>query len=260
MNFSRFFNIEIRHEYYDNGLCSDLQAKPTPACAALLSRCKMLFDANPSTPGVIAQLNDKGQLQSPPPANAVFEFFLLLRNTEFVTYTNPLPKSTSEAFLFTNRDAQSKPLTTLLGSLIPKPQPSYVDGKPVFGMIRITPDPTFPLTYSLGFKAANLKWRYYVIANGNLANLSIDGTSSEIKFIKAKFTGKPVGDMIYDAISNNYPDAGLSIFESEKEVSLRQAGRKNIQLINTSNNVVLVPHLPNPSLKENGVKIINTLA
>ena len=260
MKFSRLFNIEIRHEYYDNGLCPDLQVAPTPACAALLSRCKMMFAADPSTPGVIAQLNELDKLQSTPPSSAVFEFYLLLRNPDFITYTSPLPNTTNDAFLYTNRDSKSKSSITLLTSSIPKPQPSYVNGKPVFGLIRIVPDAAFPVTYTLGFKAANLKWRYYLIAGNNLANLSIDGTTANIKFIKTNAGGKPVGDKIYDAISSNYPDAGLSIFETEKEVSLRQVGRKNIQLINTSNSVVLVPHLPNPALKENGIKIINTLA
>jgi hypothetical protein len=260
MRFSRFFSIEIRHEYYDNALCTDLQAAPTPACAALMSKCKMMFDPSPINPGVIAKLNDSDQLLSPPPANAAFDFYLLLSNPDFFTYTSPLPDSTSKAFQFTNRDAKSKPLTALLSSSIPKPQPSYVDGKPVFGIVRIVADATFPMTYSLSFKAANLKWRYYLIAGSNLNNLSIDGTTSDIKFIKTTSGGKPVGDKIYDAITSNFPDASLSIFESEKEVSLRQAGRKSIQLINTSNNVVLVPNLPNPALRENGIKIINTLS
>jgi hypothetical protein len=259
MKFSRYFTIEVRHEYYDNGLCTDLKIVPTQACAALLSKCKMMFAPDPSAPGVIAQLKDNDQLLSAPAPGTVLEFYALLLNPDFISYTSPLPASAEQAFLFSNRDNKEKAVTNLTSAFIAKPQPSYVDGKPVVGLIRITPDASFPQTYSLAFKAANLKWRYYLIASGSSTSLSIDGTTSGIKFIRTPASGKPTGDKIYDAISSNYPDAGLSIFESEKEVSLRQVGRKNIQLINTSNNVVLVPHLPNPALKEAGVKIVNTL-
>lgn len=259
MKFSRYFNIEIRHEYYDNGLCSDLHVIPTASCAALLSKCRMMFNADPSNPGVIAELNDAGQLLRYPPADAQFEFYLLVSNQSFFTYTSPLPLHAAEAFQFSNRDSGSIPSLSLLSSSVPKEQ-SVIDGKPVFGFVRIVPDATFPLTYVLSFKAAKLKWKYYLIAGSSLANLSIDGTASDIRFIKTSSTSNPQGDEIYDALISNYPGAGLTIFESENEVSLRQVGRKNIQLINTSNNVILVPNLPNPSLGANGIRIVNTLS
>lgn len=258
MKFNKFFSIEIDHDYFQESLCNDLLILPTTQCSRLLKNYRLLFsNSQQSTVSVFTALNDKEKPFIAPASDISFDFFVFLINPDFAAYSKLPVKKAEEIYLFSTKNVDSKNPSRLISSAIKKPQQTLARNKPLFGLVQIFFTGTFPISYTLHFEAAEATWKYYLLANNNLPNLTINGSSAGIDFARSKKTGKDQADQVAEAINNNFPGSNLLVFESQAPIAYQKSGRKDIQLINADKNSILINHLPNPSFNENGIKIIN---
>jgi len=257
MKFTKIITIDINHTYFNSRPFYDLSIQPTPACARLLRNYSMVFN-NKSCSNVFVALQQENDVPVQTAISDFFEFLVFVADNNFVSYTKLIPAEPGKVYCYSNVTAAGKPSANLIPSLVSKSQINGYGNKNVFGVIRVYCNTAFPIKLNLNFEAADVNWRYYLIANNNFKNLAIDGKLAKITFVKTEVDAN-TKDEVVNAINSNFPGANLSIFQSQKAIPYQQLGIKNIQLINADNNSVLINHLPNPGFKENGIKIINTL-
>lgn len=259
MKFGTFFTVSITHAFLAGGHCTDLQFEPTGRCLQLMKRYGLLLkNDEQGRLRVVAKQNEDGLFSAEGEQTMVFEFFIFLSENDFLIYTQLPPKKPGEVYLFSNQNSGGKQAQTLTPDVIQ--QPKTTNTKPLFGILRISMDSFVPADFTLHFEAKAIKWRYYLMADATNADLRVDGRLSELSFRATDADGSAADDHIAQSIRGRFPNHTLLIFESDKAVPFRQSGRKNIQLINGRNNVVIVDHLPNPTFTDNGIKIINTTA
>jgi len=99
------FTIQLLHKYYTNGLCPDFTMVPSPATAALLANCQLLWKQHGNQGLVAARFNGKTGTMIIPPPNQPITFFLRCNNSLFWNYTDlPLPGLAQRLLYFTNRN------------------------------------------------------------------------------------------------------------------------------------------------------------
>jgi len=257
MEFIKQLSLTIRHEYFDQGPAPDISIIPGEQCRKRLKHFGLLaktdawgltiFKANSPQTGVFATM---------PSADIAFDFLVFMNDSQFYHYTTLAAKKNDEIYLFTNQNANKKNTATLLSSVVSAAEVSDTIDRPLLGIIRLRLNYRLPATLTLKFLARSLKWSYYIVTGASRAGLVVDGKLSGILFSK-KESAETSADAIVTALTNNYPVAKVSSFESDKAIAFNSQGRKNIQLKNGSTNSVIIKHLPNPSLYDNGIQIIN---
>jgi hypothetical protein len=258
MKYQKLFDIAFNHAYYNGGQCYDLLIEPANDCTRLLNNYKLIFNnKDRSSVSVYQPVDEKGKGTLQPGDDVSFNFLVFLDTPDFISYTRLPGKQPGEVLLFSNVGVNDQSSVKLLPSTIAKPAVGLSNGRHLFALIRIVYTKPFPGNFVLEFEANEVMWKYYVVMGSNAKKLSVDGSAAAISFREAK-AAKTSSDGVYKAIANNFPGATISLYESEIAVPFRQAGRKNIRLINSDKNI-LIDHLPNPGLKENGIKIINTI-
>jgi len=95
--------IELRHEFYRDGACPDLEARPSRSTAALLRRLGLLWKVVDNSLLVVVRVDEDGKPEREPPANAKFTFYLNPADTLFMNVTNvDNARLRGERFLFGN--------------------------------------------------------------------------------------------------------------------------------------------------------------
>lgn len=258
MRFSKFFSININHDYFQSSVCPDLLVQPTMECARLLKNYKLcLKDDGYGNVAVFAAVDDFDKPVVEVASSTFFDFYILLKNTAFGSYSNLPSKQPQEVYFFSSEHPDPKEQSLLITSTVNSGQ-RPIDGKTVFGTIQIVFKGSLAVNYTIHFKAAEVNWKYYFLANGNANNLSINAADAGIAFSKRSATDNQK-DNISKAIDSAYPNVNLVVFESEAPVPLSERGKGDIQLVNMDKNEVVISHLPNPCYNENGIKIINLL-
>ena len=259
MKFGTFFTVSITHAFLAGGYCRALAFEPTATCLQLMKRHGLLLEnEGQGRLRVAGKQNEDGSFLTGAEETLEFDFFIFLSEKDFLIYTELLPKDPGKVYLLSNQAAGGKQAETITPDVIQKPKTTI--HKPLFGILRIRKNRPAPAHFTLHFEAAAIKWRYYLMADTANADLRVDGRLSEVSFRAAHGDGNAADDRIAQSIRGRYPGHTLLIFESDNAVPYRQWGRKNIQLINSRNNAVIVDHLPNPTFTDNGIKIINTTA
>lgn len=258
MRFQSFFNITFTHAYLNGGRCPDLYIEPTNDCSRLMKNNGFVFNNNDSSNvSVYAPVDEKGKLLAEPKDNTSFSFFVFLLQPGFVSYTKLPARQADQLFLFTNVDENNNSTEELKVSIMSKQGVNTSGNRFAFGLVKIVYVKPFNEHFALKFEANDVTWKYYLVANSSSKKLLVDGSAADISFKETKGT-KVSSDKVYNAMVNTFPNANISLFESEAPISYQQLGRKNIRLVN-SDKSILIDHLPNPGLNENGIKIINTI-
>jgi hypothetical protein len=254
MRFEKKVSIDIQHDYFDKGPAAGIDIQPTSQCGRLLKNFRLSIK-NKSGLIIFADEEITGgssQIKSAP--NEAFDFLIFVNDTWFFTYTSLIPKKEDQIYLFSNIKGEAN----LKLTVEPLSRFNIRETRSVFGIIRLCFNFTPPASFILNFKARKLKWKYYVLTTPAIANPVVDSSLPGILFIK-QTPDKQATDTISDVLVSRFPTAIVSVFESDKEIALNQAGKKGIRLKNSINNMIVINHLPNPGANENGIKIINLL-
>jgi hypothetical protein len=258
MEFAKQLTLTIRHEYFNQAYAPGLVLRPSEGCSRLLKKFNMLAKANAggltifkaSTPAVPNVVNT-------PSADIAFDFLIFTADSEFYQYTALGDKKNDEVYLFSNQKT-NKNITELAKSIVSAVDPGEHTDKPLLGIIRLRLNYKDAVELTLSFDARSVKWRYYVLASPTRSSLVVDGKLCGVAFSR-KESVTTSADAVVEALTTNYPVAKISFFESDKAVAFNNEGRKNIQLKNELSNAVIIKHLPNPPLHNNGIQIINLL-
>ncbi len=254
MNIKPLFSIIIEHQYFSNKNCCDLSIKPTPGCLTLLKKYHLLYRSSGDGSIVILSVdNEVSDLLKSIPTNPGFTFFIVMNDPGFVHYTRPPDIKAGEILYYSNSEKGSDSPGELYQSSIKFSGDEWPGTVKLYGLVTIFNNEFFTDRFIVPFKAAGSIWKYYLVTNTNAGNLIIDGSKAGITFEKKT----EASDNVLKAVTSSFATAGTSVYVSAGEVPFQDKGIKNIRLVNADSNTVLISHLPNPGLKENGIKIIN---
>jgi hypothetical protein len=102
MKFLTIFALRIKHLYYADNRCRDLQIKPTAGTERFLKNQRCIMKPLPDGIQVVTPVDDKGDLLISMPGNAIFAFRLRLVNPDFPLFTEMEEITSKSAPLFTN--------------------------------------------------------------------------------------------------------------------------------------------------------------
>lgn len=97
MNYSNFFSIELLHEYFAGMKCNDLEILPAEDCRNISRRMNIQWRTTENRIQALIRENDNQEpfINAPQNkvyrkcySNTVFRFYIKLKNTDFLNYTN----------------------------------------------------------------------------------------------------------------------------------------------------------------------------
>ncbi|WP_405205111.1 hypothetical protein [Aquimarina sp. LLG6339-5] len=110
-----------------------------------------------------------------------------------------------------------------------------------------------PINFKAVFGAKSVKWKYYFVSNTEDIDVSLESRDNQISFNEL-VVDENTTDQIINSIQLNFPNTQVKIFESEDLVPYSNKPIKNIKLL--QNGDVLINHLPNPRVEQQGIQII----
>jgi len=261
MRIRKIFTIDLQHEYFSTSLCRDLDIIPGPDAKVLFKKHRLYFRYAANKLIVFIIENEEGGLTGHAEDDLEFSFLIFLKDITFLEYTTLPEKGNDEIFCFTNTISDNEEASTLHTDVIKRALVQSTQDLRLLGVIRITsPGRVFYTAghkaekkFTLHFKASGIYWKYYILVNGSRKQVEVDGSLAGIEFEP----GDDVADPTRKSIAGNFPNDQLVVYTSRAEVAFRDAGVKNIRLLNAENKSVLVSHLPTPRFSDRGIKIIN---
>jgi hypothetical protein len=107
MKFLTVFTLRIKHPYYADTRCRDLQIEPTARTERFLQNQRCIMKLLPDGIQVVTPLDDEGNSMISMPKNALFAFRLRLANPDFPLFTDISGITSKSAPLFTNEGLKS---------------------------------------------------------------------------------------------------------------------------------------------------------
>ncbi|GGH06778.1 hypothetical protein [Mucilaginibacter phyllosphaerae] len=252
MAFEKVISVDVLHNYFDDAAVPGLYFKPTMECERMLRNYRLLLKNNNQFS--ILRNSDDAIPEFKPNAGLSFDFFIYTPDNTFFKYTGLAAKGADELYVYSNQaDA-----AVLSQSVVPKAQFNHASHPNFLGVLQLYFSFSGARSLQLKFQTKKLKWKYYILSGTTLTEPVVEGSLCGITF-KKQTVKQTAADAVSRKLSVGFPDALISVFESSEEIPLNNAGKKNIRLKNNSDSRIMISHLPNPGLNENGVKIINLL-
>jgi hypothetical protein len=107
MKFLTVFTLRIKHPYYADTRCRDLQIEPTAGTERFLQNQRCIMKLLPDGIQVVTPLDDEGNSMISMPVNGLFAFRLRLANPDFPLFTDISGITGKSAPLFTNEGLKS---------------------------------------------------------------------------------------------------------------------------------------------------------
>lgn len=257
MNYKLFFDIQIKHQYFEPESCEDLVIHPSQETARIFKGQHLIVKKTNVGIQVLIPLDEKGNIKVNLSKEDVMSFLIFPSTAGFSAYTDLSALDEGEVFSFTNLKL-TKSAKELKWSMVKE---NHVhQGFSCLAKVDIHPtgyllnEADHPKIYTLTFNAQSIKWKYYFLSTNGNTNLSIEDKQKEILFEQEQLEAQ-TSDNIGKSLVEGYPSANILLFESKTPVPKTQLARKNLQLLR--NGHIVIHHLPNPSVHDGGVKIIN---
>lgn len=245
------FSITAEHRYFSDGICNALLIRPDADCIKLLRKYDLQYRHTDEGKVLVYSVGTQSDKALKDP-DALFNFSICATDPAFDTYTRQAPGWPDKIYHFTNNAKAGWVSGSLLQSVSDKRPDQKQDGK-LRGLISIYGDDLQGSRFTCSFDAAACIWKYYLLADKPAANQPVN------YFVSGADTGFETiagsSDEVSAALMNAFPDAAVALCVSTGEIRYHEMGVKSIQLLR--NNTVVVSHLPNPGLKDNGTRIIN---
>lgn len=260
MNYQPLFSLEMRHDYYADGMCPDFDIVPTARTQQLLANYRCVLQPFAWGLRVMTQVAANGTAFITLPDTLQFEFALRLNNPDFVLFTD-LSGTLRQGAMLVNRagsnalqvaEISSAPVQSATASsgasgATAAPGPAAAPSEPaVFAAVRLTlggaarvlPQPDWQ--FQLAFQARQCRWKYYVLLNkpsqggGAASQPVILDTDNRIVFAPADardLTQNPdSSDKLAQQLARQYPELQCWRLRSNALVACRQAPGKTLQL------------------------------
>lgn len=245
----------LRHSFYSDVRCSDFTLEPSVETARLLRNHHCLVRPSPDGVRVLTALDKSTGLPFLPlPSNAALRFQLVLRNDDFLFFTDLTGINAHSAPLFTNAGlgAEVSELKLVSGGTALEPG--------VFAGVELQLEGLGPgvASFQITFQVKQLRWAYYCITdlapNGDdigIIDAAPSGASDVVLFSDANRTqldtNPDPSDPIAVQLAARYPGLRCIRMISDQPVACREAPRKNLEL--RRGHESLASSLPNPSVR-----------
>jgi hypothetical protein len=240
----KVISIDFRHRYFDPVTPELFEIIPTETCKGLMKQYGLRQDK-----GFPLVIYSNAPINSTLPKKTSFDFLLKCKDQCFLSNTD-LPSSTQDQlYLFTNKKGPELQLAIAARKDFDLPAEASV-----FGAISINASITASTGFAINFQPIKLKWKYYIVSLQPDVRVVVDGSFQSIAFEQ---NNNPQPDPVYTSLITRFPNAAVTVFESEKEIPLSSRGLRNIKLKNPENNITIISHLPNPRPENGGITIIN---
>lgn len=256
--YKELFSLNLMHDYYSDGKCPDFNITPTPECKEFLEDYHIIFKNKITGIQLVVATNDGSTPFIDISDVSKFTFYMKLNESAFGNYTVLDDIDKDKIYAYDNQaGADGLTLTQVKRSEITPP----ISDTTVFGVIDIyaeqLSDLSTPSQYTISFTASALNWSYYFIVTQQSPEKTISIYNDEITF-----SGPETLDDLGQELGRKYPDNSIQWFQSDV-VSHQQKGRKSIELRTTDGFThatdTLIEHLPNPSIDDNGIKILKVV-
>ncbi|RLA26183.1 MAG: hypothetical protein DRQ62_00335 [Gammaproteobacteria bacterium] len=250
MNYLPLLKLTIKHNYYQDGYCSDFMIEADTTTHRILKNHRCILKQT-HIGFVIYQAVDNNSTPfiSISPLT-VFRFHLKLVNSQFALFTDLSSYSEKKSPTLTNKNINNDQLI-LFDSISPKREEDFASIE-----IQIT-DSIFPVKnrvthYHIIFTAKLAHWEYFFITDKEdvTPNYQIKHAQSQISepiIQPIVFKNEtPQAQEIVDLLTQQHPKENLYYFISEHPVPCQQSTRKHIQILRDE--VRLLDNIPNPSL------------
>ena len=272
MEYLRLFRLELRHPYYQNGLCSDFDVLPTASTETALKRQRMRVKNFGYGIEITAQASNATTQFIPLGSNLELQFTLHLRNADFVLNSTvaDLPALTADDVQNQRQYYRQYSNENLLAAatglesidLLASREQSIELGR-AWGVLTIQVNDVLkatlgtPPTYTVDFSGRTATWKYYLLTDPTSANFQVQDDGTEpISFSKIDVGAEALPDNLTQRLLDTYPDADMWRFESTAPVTYTQLGRKDVNL--RKDGALVIEHLPVPTANDRGIQIIKT--
>ncbi|MEM6270431.1 MAG: hypothetical protein AAF998_13390 [Bacteroidota bacterium] len=250
--YQEFLRLEIAHDYFAPAAAPDLVVRPTPATTRYLAGRGGLLKG--TLQGFRLLLPAPDAIPNPrfgPDDRLTFQVFPESDTFNLIT---DLPAS-GHHFHFTNQEFKGAAGTLRATS---RPGSGSHRGFPLAAQIDLhladaEAAAEFPVRYRIAFPAQSEIWKYYFVAEKNTTDLRVEDREAKLTFHAVDATTLAT-DRVGKSLRTNYPDANLFLFESTHPIAGSVQGRKNLQLLREGH--VIIPHLPNPDVRDAAMRII----
>lgn len=259
--YAELFSITITHDYYRGKICPDFIMEPTPNCRKILKNHHIVMKNKVNGAQFVVAVGNNNQPFIDLSDISKLTFYMKLNQTALSNYTTLTPIEKNKIYYYTSENAQ--PLKRLrLEHVLKSKVELPANNAAVFAVIEIGNNPVITLSsspkqYTIRFAAKAINWKYYFITNkSSTATLAVadrNGDTEVITFNSINIENDAIGT----ELKEKYPANDIHLFRSGAPVSYREAGRRKMKLMNKKN--VLIENLPNPSINDNGVKILKAI-
>lgn len=255
MRYKEFFQIAIDHQYFPDGL-TNLILLPDENTVKFLERRSFVIRRTAQGLQVLVQVDEDGNMLPTTSPDEVLAFNVFPTCGDFREFTDLPTVGDDKVLLFTNAGLTGDTTELKVGETTAG---GVFNGFPTIAKIQIhltevsfgTSD--FGPVYQTVFKSKSVKWKYYFVSNPESAGFVVEDRGKRMLFSEIDIGGD-TADQIATSLKLNFPDAGLIAFESNSPITYSKKAIKNIQLLQNSN--VIIKHLPNPDVGDNGIQII----
>ncbi len=272
MRYKVFFQIEIEHQYFSPGESAELVIIPDSPTRHFLNGSRIIIKEMRNGIQLLVLVDEQDSVLPILKANDSFIFKVFPVSSAFHAFTAMPDLATGEVLNFTNTGLLEN--ETQLASSIANDS-GVLNGFPIVANVAIqvgnllldsNNTPTAP-KYKMAFNSKATPWKYYIVSDPDMitTDLSIQDANQDINE-QLTFNNTNIEDNTEDkiiaALQSNFPDANVSLFESQAPVPSRSQAIKNLQLLrhdadNPNTTDIIINHLPNPDTKDIDFKIIN---
>ena len=254
MRYSVLFQIEIVHPYFLDAT-ADLIILPDAQTAKLLASQR--FSIKRTTNGIlILKVVNEAVLSLPMIAASVFVFTVFPTSNNVKELTDTSMVESGNMFLFSNEKISKGSLALTKSETLQK---GNYQNFPAMARVEIkgkeiTSQPNgLPPIYKVPFQSKKIKWKYYFVSNSHRTAIGIEARDSPFDFNELAIS-EDTSDKIINSLRINFQQDQIVVFESSTAIPYTSKPKKNINLM--QNGAVLIKHLPNPTVEDQGIQII----
>lgn len=247
MKYEELFSIKIGHKYFSQKI-EHIHIEPAKETIKLLKQ-KHFLQKN-TTEGIKVFMIDDAEKKI-----ELLSFYVFITSNDIKEITKINSDVVGEIPLFFNEKNDSGVLN--LKQSVPDDGVSYKGFKAVAKIVIDIAEINDDIPeYQLVFNTKSIKWKYYFVTNKNESNLEITSLDEQLDF-------KELPDKDQESKANVaslqliFPDAQITVFESNNEIGYTQKPRKNISLFKGDDQ--LITHLPNPKVIDQGAQVLNIM-
>lgn len=254
MEYREFFHIEIKHPYF-SGMPEDLILEVESETKKRLNTLSFLIKKTVTGIRILApvhkEYNDISSLEE----EDIFRFYIY-PTSEYIYEITDIEKG--YMIPFTNKELKTNSFDLKASQTIRR---EMFHGFPTLARIEIAGKKVAdslgenPPKFLATFKAKSVKWKYYFVTNPE-DTIKLESRDEQISFNELVIE-KNTLDQITTSLQLTFPNAQITVFESNDEIAYTQKPRKNIKLFKGDNQ--LIAHLPNPKIINQGVQVLNIM-